>query len=284
MAAVMVTADIPGFARAGTRIDVTIASMGDAKTIQGAVLLQTPLLGADEQVYAVAQGAIATGGFIGGEGGAGGATVQKNHPTVGMIPGGALVEKEIPSHFVRDNNVELLLLNPDYASAARLAQAINQEFPQSAMAKSAGTVNVAVPDDFKGYEVNFIARMGAVEVDPDVPARVVINERTGTIIATANVRISAVAISHGALTISVAQQGARATAQAGDQNASADVRTSTQTTVVEKSGVLRIVEEHPTIQQVASALNALGLTTRDMMSIFQTMKRAGALQAELILN
>ena len=132
--------------------------------------------------------------------------------------------------------------------------------------------------------MNFIARMGSVEVDPDVPARVVINERTGTIIATANVRISAVAISHGALTISVAQQGARATAQAGDQNAAADLRTSTQTTVVEKSGVLRIVEEHPTIQQVASALNALGLTTRDMMSIFQTMKRAGALQAELILN
>jgi flagellar P-ring protein precursor FlgI len=296
MAAVMVTADIPGFARAGTRIDVTIASMGDAKTIQGAVLLQTPLLGADEQVYAVAQGAIATGGFIGGEGGAGGATVQKNHPTVGMIPGGALVEKEIPSHFVRDNNIELLLLNPDYASAARLAQAINQEFPQSAMAKSAGTVNVAVPEDFKGYEVNFIARMGAVEVDPDVPARVVINERTGTIIATANVRISAVAISHGALTISVAQQGAQVSGttpvpERSDRRdgmltdgATTNIRTSTQTTVVEKAGVLRIVEEHPTIQQVASALNALGLTTRDMMSIFQTMKRAGALQAELILN
>jgi flagellar P-ring protein precursor FlgI len=296
MAAVMVTADIPGFARAGTRIDVTIASMGDAKTIQGAVLLQTPLLGADEQVYAVAQGAIATGGFIGGEGGAGGATVQKNHPTVGMIPGGALVEKEIPSHFVRDNNIELLLLNPDYASAARLAQAINQEFPQSAMAKSAGTVNVAVPEDFKGYEVNFIARMGAVEVDPDVPARVVINERTGTIIATANVRISAVAISHGALTISVAQQGLQVSGttpvpERSDRRdgmltdaATTNIRTSTQTTVVEKAGVLRIVEEHPTIQQVASALNALGLTTRDMMSIFQTMKRAGALQAELILN
>jgi flagellar P-ring protein precursor FlgI len=178
------------------------------------------------------------------------------------------------------------------------------------MAKSAGTVNVAVPDDFKGYEVNFIARMGAVEVDPDVPARVVINERTGTIIATSNVRISAVAISHGALTISVAQQGARQTDQAestrqqsaqatganGDPAAGAnatdnqtaqrtrDVRTSTQVTAVEKAGALRVVEEHPTIQQVASALNALGLTTRDMMSIFQTMKRAGALQAELILN
>lgn len=283
MAAVMVTADIPAFAKSGTRIDVTVSAMGDAKTIQGAVLLQTPLLGADEQVYAVAQGAIATGGFIGGEGGPGGATVQKNHPTVGMIPGGALVEKEIPAHFVRDNSVELLLLNPDYATSARVAQVINQEFPQSAMAKSAGSVTVAVPDDFKGYEVNFIARMGAIELEPDVPARIVINERTGTIIATANVRISTVAVSHGSLVITVtSNQGV------SQPNALAAGRTvttqNTQTDVVEKAGSLRVVEDNPTIQQVAAALNALGLTTRDMMGIFQTMKRAGALQAELILN
>lgn len=283
MAAVMVTADIPAFAKSGTRIDVTVSAMGDAKTIQGAVLLQTPLLGADEQVYAVAQGAIATGGFIGGEGGPGGATVQKNHPTVGMIPGGALVEKEIPAHFVRDNSVELLLLNPDYATSARVAQVINQEFPQSAMAKSAGSVSIAVPDDFKGYEVNFIARVTGIEVEPDVPARIVINERTGTIIATANVRISTVAVSHGSLVITVtSNQGV------SQPNALAAGRTvttvNTQTDVLEKSGALRVVEENPTIQQVAAALNALGLTTRDMMGIFQTMKRAGALQAELILN
>ncbi len=317
VAAVMVTADIPAYARAGTRIDVTVSSIADAKTIQGGVLLQTPLLGADESVYAVAQGAIAVGGFLGGEGGVGGATVQKNHPTVGIISGGALVEREIPSTFVRDNNVELMLLNPDYTSAARIAQAINLEFPQSAMAKNAATVNVAVPDDFKGYEVNFIARLGQIESEPDVPARVVINERTGTIIATSNVRISTVAVSHGALTISIAKTPiisqpnpftqralGQATAAPGtdpnnnttgpdrlDRNginaftgAATIVASTTQTDVKEQQGKFGVIEESPTIQQVASALNALGVTTREMMAIFQSMKRAGALQAELILN
>jgi len=284
VAAVMVTADIPAYARAGTRIDVTVGSIADAKTIQGGILLQTPLLGADETVYAVAQGAIAVGGFLGGEGGlGGGATVQKNHPTVGIISGGALVEREIPASFVHDNNVELMLLNPDYTSAARMAQAINQEFPQSAMAKNASTVNIAVPDDFKGYEVNFISRIGSIEVDPDVPARVVINERTGTIVATSNVRVSTVAISHGALTISIASTLGVSQPNPLSRGVTAVVA-STQTDIVEKPGKFGVLEDNPTIQQVASALNALGLTTREMMSIFQTMKRAGALQAELILN
>ncbi|MEI7774014.1 MAG: flagellar basal body P-ring protein FlgI [Verrucomicrobiota bacterium] len=283
VAAVMVTADIPAYARAGTRIDVTVGSIADAKTIQGGILLQTPLLGADETVYAVAQGAIAVGGFLGGEGGPGGASVQKNHPTVGIISGGALVEREIPASFVHDNNVELMLLNPDYTSAARMAQAINQEFPQSAMAKNASTVNIAVPDDFKGYEVNFISRIGSIEVDPDVPARVVINERTGTIVATSNVRVSTVAISHGALTISIASTLGVSQPNPLSRGVTAVVA-STQTDIVEKPGKFGVLEDNPTIQQVASALNALGLTTREMMSIFQTMKRAGALQAELILN
>jgi len=302
VAAVMVTADIPAFARAGTRIDVTVASIADAKTISGGILLQTPLLGADETVYAVAQGAIAVGGFLGGEGGVGGATIQKNHPTVGIISGGALVEREIPATFVRDNNVELMLLNPDYTSAARIAQAINLEFPQSAMAKSAGAVNVCVPDDFKGYEVNFIARMGSVEVEPDVPARIVINERTGTIIATSNVRISTVAVSHGSLTISIVKNpvisqpnpltqralGVAATDPAANitalNGAGTVVANTTKLDIKEQAGKFGVVEDSPTIQQVASALNALGMSTRDMMAIFQTMKRAGALQAELILN
>ncbi len=283
VAAVMVTADIPAYARAGTRIDVTVSSVADAKTIQGGVLLQTPLLGADETVYAVAQGAIAVGGFLGGEGGVGGATVQKNHPTVGIISSGALVEREIPSTFVRDNNVELMLLNPDYTSAARMAQAINQEFPQSAMAKNAATVNISVPDDFKGYEVNFIARIGAIEVDPDVPARVVINERTGTIIATSNVRVSTVAVSHGTLTITVAKTP-KVTQPGPFSQGVTTVTNTTQVDVKEQAGKFGVIEENPTIQQVASALNALGLTTREMMAIFQSMKRAGALQAELILN
>ena len=122
-----------------------------------------PLLGADDMVYAVAQGAVAVGGFLGGEGGAGGATVQKNHPTVGMVSGGALVEREIATEIVTDRAVQLLLLNPDFASAARIAEAINEVFPKSALAKNASTVNICVPDAYDGYEVNFIASLGAIE-------------------------------------------------------------------------------------------------------------------------
>jgi len=283
VAAVMITADIPAFAKPGARIDVTISSIGDAKTLQGGVLLQTPMLGADETVYAVAQGSLAIGGFVGGEGGAGGATVQKNHPTVGIITGGALVEREIPSQIVKNNTVELMLLNADYASAARLSEAVNAVFPGTAIAKNASAVNVAVPEEYRDYEVNFIASLGAIEVIPDTVARVVINERTGTIIATESVRISTVAISHGSLTISIASN-LNVSQPEPLSGGTTVVTPSTETTATEQKGKFKVVDDFPTIQQVASALNALGLTTRDMMSIFQSMKKAGALQAELILN
>jgi flagellar P-ring protein precursor FlgI len=284
VAAVMVTADIPAFAKPGSRIDITISSIGDAKTIQGGVLLQTPLLGADEMVYAVAQGAIAVGGFIGGEGGAGGATVQKNHPTVGAITGGAIVEREIAAQIVRDHSVELLLLNPDYASAARMAEAINEVFAGTALAKNPTSVNVCVPDSYRGYEVNFVASLGAIEVMPDNVARVVINERTGTIIATSNVRISTVAVSHGSLTINIASSLGVSQPNAFSPGGQTAVVQGTETTVTEQKGGFSMVNELPTIQQVAAALNSLGITTRDMMAIFQSMKKAGALQAELVLN
>ena len=284
VAAVMVTADIPAFSKPGSRIDVTISSIGDAKTIQGGILLQTPLLGADEMVYAVAQGAIAVGGFLGGEGGPGGATVQKNHPTVGAISGGALVEREIAAQIVRDKSVELLLLNPDYASAARMAEAINNVFQGTALAKNSSAVNVCVPDEYRGYEVNFIASLGAIEVQPDNIARVIINERTGTIIATSNVRISTVAVSHGSLTINIASSLGVSQPSAFSPRGETAVVQGTETKTTEQKGGFTIVEEPPTIQQVASAMNALGLTTRDMMAIFQSMKKAGALQADLILN
>jgi len=284
VAAVMVTADIAAFAKPGSRIDVTISSIGDAKTIQGGVLLQTPLLGADEAVYAVAQGSIAVGGFLGGEGGPGGATVQKNHPTVGAISGGAIVEREIAAQLVRDKSIELLLLNPDYASAARMAEAVNNVFPGTALAKNASSVNICVPSEYQGYEVNFIASLGAIEVVPDNVARVVINERTGTIIATSNVRISTVAVSHGSLTINIASSlGVSQPAPFSPRGETAVVQ-GTETTVTEAKGGFKVVDELPTIQQVSSALNALGLSTRDMMAIFQSMKKAGALQADLILN
>lgn len=283
VAAVMVTADIPAFAKPGSRIDVTVSAIGDAETIQGGVLLQTPLLGADEVVYAVAQGPIAIGGFLAGSGGAGGSSVQKNHPTVGLLSSGALVEREIATNIVNNNSVSLLLLNPDFTSAARMAEAINEVFPRTALAKDSSSINVCVPPEYAGYEVNFIASLGAIEAVPDNIARVVINERTGTIIATSNVRISTVAVSHGSLTITIASTQAVSQPNARS-NGQTQVVQGTETQAVDQKGGFRVVGELPTIQEVAAALNALGLSTRDMMAIFQTMKKAGALQADLVLN
>jgi len=283
VAAVMITADIPAFAKPGSRIDVTVSAIGDAETLQGGVLLQTPLLGADDVVYAVAQGPIAVGGFLAGAGGAGGSSVQKNHPTVGILSSGALVEREIAAKIVNNNTVSLLLLSPDFASAARVAESINSVFPRTALAKDSSTISVCVPPQYAGYEVNFIASLGAIEATPDNVARVVINERTGTIIATSNVRISTVAISHGSLTINIAST--QSVSQPNSfSNGQTQTMQSTSTQVGEKKGGFTVIDEFPTIQEVASALNALGLSTRDMMSIFQTMKRAGALQADLVLN
>ena len=288
VAAVMVTADIPAFVKPGTRIDVVVSSIGDSKTLQGGVLLQVPLQGADKTVYAVAQGPIAVGGFIGGQGGPGGATVQKNFPTVGTIPNGAIVEREIPMQIVNNGSLNLLLRDADFTSAARMAEAVNRVFPNTAVARDSKTVNVLLPPEYSNYEVNFLATIGSIEIEPDSTARVVINERTGVIVATSNVRVSKVAISHGSLTISVASTLTASQPDAapliGNAAGQTVVLPSTTTEVNEQKGSFKMVEEQPKIEQVAAALNALGVSTRDMMSIFQTMKRAGALQAELVLN
>ncbi len=284
VAAVMITADIGAFMKNGSRIDVTVASLGDAKSLQGGVLLQTPLMGADGRVYAVAQGAIAVGGFIGGTGGPGGATVQKNHPTVGSISNGAIVEREIPATFVREGRLALQLHNPDFTSAARMARAINAIFPEAASARDAASIDVTLPEHYAGHEVAFLADLGSIDVAADTPARIVINERTGTIVATSTVRVSQVAISHGSLTITVASN--LSVSQPGPFNNTGQtvVTPSTQTDVTEVRGGLVVVNEEPTIDRLAAGLNALGVSTREMMSIFQTLKRSGALQAELVIN
>ncbi|HVU33775.1 MAG TPA: flagellar basal body P-ring protein FlgI [Opitutaceae bacterium] len=283
-AAVMITADIAAFLRDGTRIDVNVASMGDAKTLQGGVLLQTPLLGADGRVYAVAQGPVAIGGFLGGAGGAGGATVQKNHPTTGVISNGAIVEREIPAQIVRDNTVHLLLHNPDFTTAARMASAINAEWPAAARAVDAATISVTMPTAYRGRDVAFISDLGQIDTSPDTLARVVINERTGTIVATSTVRISEVAIAHGSLTITVTSNVGVSQPNAFSQGGTTQQVQSTQTNVNETKGGFTILNEPPTIERLAAALNALGVSTRDMMAIFQSLKRSGALQAELIIN
>jgi len=285
VAAVMITADISAFLKPGARIDVTVASMGDAKTLQGGVLLQTPLLGGDGRAYAVAQGPVAIGGFLGGAGGAGGATVQKNHPTVGAISNGAIVEREVPTQFVRGDTLRLLMQNPDFTSASRLADAILARFPETlAQASDAATIVVKVPPAYRGRDVTFLADLGEVEFQPDTHARVVINERTGTIVATSTVRISQVAISHGALTITVTQNVGVSQAQPFAQGGATMAVPSTQTAVNETKGGFTILNEPPTIERLASALNALGVSSRDMMAIFQSLKRSGALQAELVIN
>jgi flagellar P-ring protein FlgI len=283
-AAVMVTADIGAFLKPGARIDVTVASLGDAKTLQGGVLLQAPLLGADGRVYAVAQGPVAIGGFTGGAGGAGGATVTKNHPTVGVISNGAIVEREIPAQFIHDGMLRLLLQNPDFISAARMADAINNEWPTAATAVDAATVQVRLPAAYRYRTVPFIADLGIIDVIPDTMARIVINERTGTIVATSTVRISQVAIAHGSLTITVTSN-VGVSQPNGFSNGQTTSVPSTQTSVNEGGkGGFTILDEPPTIERLAAALNALGVSTRDMMAIFQTLKRSGALQAELIIN
>ena len=284
VAAVMLTADIGAFLKPGSKIDVNVASMGDAKSLQGGVLLQSPLIGADGRVYAVAQGPVAIGGFLGGAGGAGGSTVQKNHPTVGNISSGAIVEREIPATFVRDNTVRLLLHNPDFTSVSRMADAINAQWPSAAVPVDAATISVVLPPNYRGRDVAFIADLGQIESAPDTLARIVINERTGTIVATSTVRISQVAIAHGSLTITVTNQQGVSQPNAFNNSGQTAAVSSTQTAVNEGKGGFTILGEPPTIERLAAALNALGVSTRDMMAIFQTLKRSGALQAELVIN
>ena len=284
VAVVIVTADIPAFAKSGTRLDVQVASMGDAKSLQGGVLLQTPLLGADNHVYAVVQGPLSVGGFSVGGSGGGGASVTKNHPTVGTIINGALVEREIPATIVRGNVIELLLRDPSFTTAALLAEAINLTFTNSAEAVDSSSVRVRLPEGMGEHPVDFIARLEAVELTPDTPARIIINERTGTIVATSTIRISNCAVSQGNLTITVASTLDVSQPNPLSQNGTTVVTPRTDTKVNEgKAGIISL-PELPTVEKVASALNALGVTPRDMMAIFQTMKQAGALQAELIIR
>jgi flagellar P-ring protein precursor FlgI len=284
VAVVMVTADIPAFIKQGARIDVQVASMGDAKSLQGGVLLQTPLLGADNKVYAVAQGPIAVGGFTVGTGGGGGASVTKNHPTVAQIIGGAIVEREIPAQIIRDDTVELLLREPSFISVALTADAINQVFTNSAHAIDSTSVQIHMPESARNNPMEFIAALEDIEISPDTPARVIINERTGTIVATADVKISSCAVACGNITINIASTPEVSQPSPFSQTGQTVVTSRTTTDVTENKASLVPLPELPTVEKVAAALNALGVTPRDMMAIFQAMKQAGALQADLLIR
>jgi flagellar P-ring protein precursor FlgI len=284
VAVVIVTADIPAFAKPGSRIDVQVSSMGDAKSLQGGVLLQTPLLGADNKVYAVAQGPIAVGGFSVGGGGGGGASVTKNFPTVGQIIGGAIVEKEVPTSVVCNNTVEFLLRDPSFITASLMAEAIDDVFTNSARALDSTSVQVHMPEGTQDNLVEFIARLEDVELTPDVPARVIINEKTGTIVATANIHISSCAVACGDITINIASTPIVSQPAPFSQGGKTVVTSQTTTEVTENKTSMVALPELPTVEKVAAALNSLGVTPRDMMAIFQAMKQAGALQADLVIR
>lgn len=282
VAAVIVTAEIPPFAKSGSRIDVQVATMGDSKTLQGGILMQTPLIGADGQVYAVAQGAVSIGGFSASSGGS---SVTKNHPTSGQIIGGALVEKQIPVTLLEGNTMQLVLNDPDFTMAARTVEAIHRKFPDSARALDGGTLMLELPDQFQTSPVEFIAQVQAIEVIPDTPARVILNERTGTVVATARVRINSCAIAHGSLIVSVAQSQTVSQPNAfAPTNAATVTVPNTDINVTEQKAGLIPFAEMPTVERVAAALNAVGATPRDIVAIFQALKQSGALQAELLLR
>lgn len=280
VAAVMVTANLPAFVKNGNAIDVTVSSMGDAKSLQGGTLLQTPLQAANGQVYAVAQGSVSVGGFLAG--GGGGGSVSKNHVTAGRIPGGALVEQDVPTTFAGSStSLQITLNDPDFTTAARVARAINHAPPDgatSARALDGATVQV----DFRSGTdpVELIAALEDIPVEADDTARVVINERTGTVVMGGNIVVSACAVANGTLTVQIANAPI----------ISQPAPLSGGSTVVAPRKIISVNEgdEHlipvpasTTLDKVVRSLNALGVTPRDLIAILQAMKEAGALHAEI---
>ncbi len=280
IAAVMVTGVLPPFTNQGARVDVTISAMGDAKSLQGGTLLVTPLMGADGQVYAVAQGPVAIAGFS-ATGDAG--SVTQNIPTGGRISAGAIVEREIPFSLENLTSTRLSLRNPDFTTARRIAAAINEhlQFP-AAHAQNPASVELKVPAGYQAGIVNLLTDIEQLKITPDLYAKVVIDERSGVIVMGKDVRISTVAIAQGNLTIRITE-----TPQVSQPNA---FSTQGETVVVPRSEIsvdedsgnkLAVLSEGVSLQELVESLNALGVGPRDIITILQSIKAAGALQAEI---
>jgi len=280
VAAVMVTASLPAFARQGTRIDVTVSALGDAKNLTGGTLLVTPLMGADGEVYAVSQGQVGIAGFA-AQGEA--ESVTQGVPTTGRIPNGAIVEREVGFEIANMNQVKLALRNPDFTTARRIAQAVNRHLGGPAARPSdPGTVHILVPDIYRGNVVNLLTDIEQLQIEPDMVARIIIDESSGIIVMGENVRVSTVAIAQGNLTIRITE-----TPQVSQPNPFTESGT---TTVVPRTGItvdqdedrqLGVLQTGVTIQELVNGLNALGVGPRDLIAILQAIKASGALQAEI---
>lgn len=278
VAAVVATAKLPAFAKAGTAVDVLVSSLGDASTLQGGLLLLTPLQAADGKVYAVAQGPVSIGGFRMDSGG--GDKVQKNHPTAGRIPNGAIIEREVPTTVVDNQTLAITLHRPDFTTANRLAEALSGSLGASrARVEDAATVRVSVQPGEDAMAL--IAKLEHVRVSPDRVAKIVINERTGTIIMGSEVRISTVAIAHGSLSVQVRSETQVSQPAPFSRAGRTAVVEQRDLSVFEDRRNLSLVESGASIGDLIRALNALGVTSRDLIAILQAIKQAGALQAEL---
>ena len=303
VAAVMVTAMLPPFSAIGNRIDVLVSSMGDATNLAGGTLLMTPIMGPDRQVYAVAQGALVTGGFA--VSGASGSSVQKNHPTAGLISKGALIEKEVPIILEGKKELALTLFQPDFTTAEKVKEVINRTMGGGySKCVDSATIKIAVPDSYQERVPEWMASLERLEVTPDFVAKVILNEKTGTVVLGEKVRISTVAVAHGNLSIQIKERynvsqplpfspapgGGASSTVIPPREGTGPIVTPGGATVVTPESSISVKEEGkpmiilPTgadLGEVVKALNGIGATPRDLIAILQSIRAAGALQADL---
>jgi flagellar P-ring protein precursor FlgI len=280
IAAVTVTANLPPFSRQGSKIDIAVSTLGDAKSLQGGTLLATPLVGADGEVYAVAQGQLAIGGFQAASKN-NNTTVNKGVATNGMIPSGAIVEKEIDFNINNLKVIKLALRNPDITTATQLAETINSFLREdSARAHDPGTVELSIPPEYEGNVLRLLSIIETIEVNPDTAAKIVIDEASGTIVMGENVRISTVAVAQGNLTITIEENPT--VTQPNPLSQGVTTITPNPTIKTDENGKqLAVLESGTTLKQLVSALNGLGVGPRDLITILQNIKSAGALQADI---
>lgn len=276
-AAVMITATLPPFAQPGSRIDVTAAAIGDAPSLQGGILLMTGLKGSDSQVYAVAQGPLVIGGFVAG--GQGNSKVV-NHPTVGRMPNGAIVERTVPAPAF-GNQLRLQLQQADFATSARIASVVNKRFAGAAHADNSARVTIGVPEDWQKQPTEFIAEIESLTIEPDTTARIIVNERTGTIIMGKQVHIAPVAIMQGNLTVEIQTTQEVSQPNALSNGGTTKVTPQVSTTVTQDAAKNLVLKNGATVEELVQALTSIGSTPRDIISILQNLKAAGALEAEL---
>jgi len=277
VAAVMVTADMPVSAKPGTKLDITVSSLGDAQSLLGGILLLTPLSGVDGNIYALAQGALALGGIsAGGEA----ATAQKNITTVGSIPGGATVERAVPFKFNTQDEMTISMRVADFSTTKQVVDRINEAMGGTfARAENITTVKFKVPDRFRGDIVPLMASLENLEVSPDSRATVVVDEKTGTVVLGRNVRLSRVAVAHGNLQI-VVQEGAEVSQPAPFGTGETVATPQTDVNITEENRRL-VLLEGATLAELVDGLNSIGASPRDLISILKTLQRAGALHAHL---